>query len=130
MAVLEALHEHPHSDAARIFDLVQSKIATTSIQAIYNNLNALVEHEIIREIKPMGHLSLYETRTGDNHHHIICRSCEKVMDANCQECAPCLKPENDYGFIIDEAEVIFWGTCPSCKKSLSENKKGAKNAKV
>lgn len=90
----------------------------------------MVEHEIIREIKPMGQLSLYETRTGDNHHHIICKSCDRVMDANCTGNPPCLKPENDYGFVIEEAEVIFWGICPSCKKSLNKNKKGARNAKI
>ncbi len=115
LAVLQALEAHPHSDANRIFESVQSKISSASRQAIYNNLNALVEHGIIREIKPKGQASLYETRINDNHHHIICRNCNLVMDTDCRAHAPCLKPVHDHGFAIDEAEIIFWGTCPDCK---------------
>lgn len=115
LAVLEALHQCPHSDAGVIFDLVKGRIATTSMQAIYNNLNALVEHGIIREIKPKGQPSLYETRTGDNHHHIVCRSCNKIADADCQTGMPCLVPVDNHGFAIHEAEVIFWGICPVCQ---------------
>lgn len=127
LALLEALHDNPHSDAATIFEIVHRKIATTSKQAIYNNLNTLVECGIVREIKPKGHVSLYETRTGDNHHHIVCRSCERVFDTDCHDCAPCLTPKDSHGFVIDEAEVIFWGTCPSCQKN--QNVKGKHNAK-
>ncbi len=117
LAVLDALHDHPHSDAARIFDIVQKTIATTSIQAVYNNLNALVDHGIVREIKPKGRVSLYETRTNDNHHHVVCRNCDSVMDTDCRGCAPCLSASDDHGFMIDEAEVIFWGICPNCQKT-------------
>ena len=113
LAVLDALEKHPHSEAGVLFEVVHKKIKTTSKQAIYNNLNMLVEHGIIREIKPKGQPSLYETRIDDNHHHIVCRSCQKVMDTDCHSFAPCLSPENNHGFVIDEAEVIFWGTCPS-----------------
>ena len=120
LAVLEVLHGCPHSDASAIFDAVLEKVPTTSIQAVYNNLNALVEHGIVREIKPKGHVSLYETRTGDNHHHIVCRSCEQVMDTDCKGCAPCITPADDHGFQVDEAEVIFWGTCPSCQMSKTK----------
>lgn len=116
MGVLEELHRHPHSDAARIFELVQKKIATASLQAVYNNLNTLVEHGIVREIKPMGRVSLYETRVDDNHHHVVCRHCDNVMDTDCHGCAPCLTPADTHGFAIDEAEVIFWGICPDCQK--------------
>ncbi len=123
LAVLEALHDRPHSDAASVFNMVQEKISTTSIQAIYNNLNTLAENGIIREIKPKGSVSLYETRTGDNHHHLVCRSCDHVMDTYCQGCAPCLSPADDQGFIVDEAEVIFWGTCPTCIKSNQKRRK-------
>ena len=116
LAVLEALHKHPHSDAATIFSFVQRKIRSASKQAIYNNLNTLVEHGIVREIKPKGRPSLYDTRTGDNHHHIVCRHCQVIVDTDCLDVSPCLVPKDDHGFIIDEAEVILWGACPSCQK--------------
>jgi len=119
LAVLEALQAQPHSEAGHIFDLVKEKITTTSKQAIYNNLNTLVEHEIVREIKPKGRPSLYETRTGDNHHHIVCRHCNLIMDTDCFGVAPCLEPMDNHGFIIDEAEVVFWGFCPSCQKDTT-----------
>lgn len=117
LAVLEALNDHPHVDAAFLYEKVQEKISTASKQAIYNNLNTLVEHGIVREIKPKGHASLYETRAGDNHHHIVCRKCNLVRDTDCKGEAPCLTPTDDHGFVLDEAEVIFWGLCPSCQTS-------------
>jgi len=123
LAVLDALNHHPHSDAARILELIQKKISTASLQAVYNNLNALVMHGLIREIKPKGLVSLYETRTGDNHHHVVCRNCDCVMDTDCKGCAPCLAPADDYGFILDEAEIIFWGLCPKCQHKKKEKSK-------
>lgn len=122
LAVLGALDKHPHADAARIFSVVQKTIPTASLQAVYNNLNTLVEHGIIREIKPRGHLSLYETRTADNHHHVVCRACDRVMDTDCKGCAPCLSPADNHGFAVDEAEVIFWGLCPQCQKKNKNSK--------
>lgn len=116
LAVLEALRMHPHAEAVQIFDLVKHTIKTTSKQAIYNNLNTLVEHGIVREIKPMGRPSLYETRVGDNHHHLVCRKCQLIIDTDCLDAAPCLTPTHTHGFVIDEAEVILWGTCPACQK--------------
>jgi Fur family ferric uptake transcriptional regulator len=116
LAVLEALYEHPHADAARIFDEVRKKTPSATIQAVYNNLNTLAGKGIIREIKPKGQASLYETRVGDNHHHIVCRNCGAVMDADCPSCAPCMLPADSRGYVVDEAEVIFWGICPSCQK--------------
>ena len=123
LAVLEALHKHPHSDATTIFTIVHKKIATASKQSIYNNLNTLVECGIVREIKPKGQPSLYETRIGDNHHHIVCKSCHKVMDTECHAFAPCLSPMNNHGFVIDEAEVTFWGICPICQKTTTKRRK-------
>jgi Fur family transcriptional regulator, stress-responsive regulator len=120
LAVLESLVQHPHSDAVKIYEIVRAKISTTSKQAIYNNLNTLVEEGLVREIKPKGQSSLFETRTGDNHHHIMCKSCNMIMDTDCHSHAPCLEPKKDHGFVIEEAEIIFWGTCPSCHK---KNKK-------
>ena len=122
LAVLETLHANPHSDADQIFNLVKHRISTTSKQAIYNNLSTLVEHDIIREIKPKGRSSLYETRVGDNHHHIICRQCKLIVDTECFDSAPCLKPMYNQDFIIDEAEVIFWGVCPACQNTNQKEK--------
>ena len=115
MAVLDVLHDTPHSEASHIFEQVRAKVQAASLQAVYNNLNTLVEHGIVREIKPKGRPSLYETRIGDNHHHLVCRKCEMIMDVDCKDVAPCLTPKHDHGFVIDEAEVIFWGLCPNCK---------------
>lgn len=126
LALLEALGEAPHSEAAKIFDLVQQKIPSVTIQAVYNNLHALTEAKIVREIKPMGQVSLYETRVGDNHHHVVCRACNSVMDTDCLGCAPCLVPANNHGFQVDEAEVIFWGYCPRCQKSQTKTKENKK----
>ena len=120
LAVLEALHDCPHADASKIFELVEQRIPTATIQAVYNNLGTLTETGIIREIKPKGHVSLYETRVGDNHHHIVCKGCGHVMDTDCHGCAPCLSPAESHGFAVEEAEVIFWGVCPDCQKSKKE----------
>ena len=115
VALLDMLAKYPHSDAARLFDKVKNKISTTSIQAIYQNLNTLVENEIVREIKPRGEVSLYEMELNDNHHHIVCRKCREVFDTACKKVAPCLSPVDDHGFVVDEAEVIFWGVCSKCQ---------------
>ena len=123
LAVLEVLQHHPHSDAELIYQHVKEEIATTSKQAIYNNLSALVEKGILREIIPKGRSSLYETRVNDNHHHLICRECQSVTDVACESDAPCLHVDKQHGYEIDEAEIVFWGTCPTCF-SLSNNKKG------
>ena len=120
MAVLEALKTHPHSDADQIFNVIITKIPSTSKQAIYQNLKALTEQAIIREIKPKGRSSLYETRVNDNHHHLVCRKCNAVEDTDCFDYAPCLEPMHDHGFAIDEAEVIFWGLCSDCQNNNSK----------
>ena len=122
LAVLETLHHCPHSDAQTIFTAVQKMIPSITIQAVYNNLNALTGSGIIQEIKPKGKASLYETRVGDNHHHIVCRTCGRIEDKPCVASAPCVAPDNEHGFIVDEAEVIFWGVCPACQKSKSKSK--------
>ncbi|MDY0030230.1 MAG: Fur family transcriptional regulator [Pseudobdellovibrionaceae bacterium] len=122
LSLLEAIEEQPHSDANVIFANVQRKIPSVTIQAVYNNLNALSDAGIIREIKPKGSSSLYETRIDDNHHHVICRSCGKIGDTECKGCAPCLVPTDSHGFQLDEAEVVFWGLCPQCQKSYHKQK--------
>lgn len=117
LAVLELLDDYPHSDAAQIFEALRKRIPAATIQAVYNNLSVLVAVGLIREIKPKGRSSLYETRVDDNHHHIVCRKCSSVMDTDCKGHAPCLSPANSHGYTVDEAEVIFWGICPACQKS-------------
>lgn len=121
LAVLEAIENHPHSDADTIFTAVRESIGTTSKQAIYHNLATLVSHGIIREIKPKGRPSLYEARIDDNHHHIVCRSCGVIMDTICiADARSCLTPAEDHGFVIDEAEITFWGLCPACQTTSDE----------
>lgn len=117
LAVLDAIENYAHSEAETIFNVVRDKIRTTSKQAIYHNLNTLVEHGLIREIKPKGRASLYETRVNDNHHHLVCKNCQAVVDTDCFDAAPCLKPMDKHGFIVEEAEVTFWGLCPACQNS-------------
>ncbi|MYI90597.1 MAG: transcriptional repressor [Rhodobacteraceae bacterium] len=115
LAVLEALNENPHSEASRIFQAVQDKLHTASIQAVYKNLNAFVEHGLIKEFRPKGMSAIYETRVGDNHHHLVCRSCGLIEDTDCIDTAPCLTSTDPKDFKIDEAEIIFWGICPTCQ---------------
>ncbi len=115
LAVLRAVARRPHSTADVIAEEVRADIGAISRQAVYDTVSMLVEKGIIRRIQPAGSPALYEDRVGDNHHHIICRSCGNAVDVACAVGeAPCLTPDADAGFEIEEAEVIFWGTCPAC----------------
>jgi len=118
-AVLEAIDfEGKHRDAEFIVTAARRRIPSLSRQAVYDNLNALVAAGVIRRIEPAGRPALYETRVGDNHHHLICRQCYATVDIDCAVgAAPCLEPVNDHGFVIDEAEVVYWGICPSCQQT-------------
>ncbi len=129
LSLLEVVQAHPHSDANVIYTAVKQRIPTATIQAIYNNLNALTHAGIIREIKPKGHVSLYETRVNDNHHHVICRGCGKIEDTHCMGCAPCLAPADNHGFAVDEAEVVFWGKCPQCQQDKINHKEEYNDSK-
>ena len=118
IAVLRAVARHPHGTADVIAEEVRGEIGAISRQAVYNVLGMLVENGLIRRIQPAGSPTLYEDRVGDNHHHLICRSCGKTADVSCAVGhAPCLSAGDDSGFQIDEAEVIYWGTCPECQKA-------------
>lgn len=115
LAVLRVLEDHPHSDTATIIDAVRSQLDSVSHQAVYDCLGALTDAGIVRRIQPAGSLARYEIWRGDNHHHIVCRSCGNVADVPCATgSAPCLDASEDHGFTIDEAEVIYWGQCPTC----------------
>lgn len=120
-AVLEVLAEHPHSTAAAIEAHVVQRIGHVSTQAIYDVLSACTGVGLVRRIEPAGTAALYETRTGDNHHHLVCRSCGEVHDVDCVVGAhPCLTPEADADFEITEAEVVFWGYCPRCRERRTD----------
>ncbi len=115
LAVLRAVAERPHATAETIAGEVRERIGTISRQAVYDALGMLVKRGLLRRIQPAGSPTLYEDRTGDNHHHLICRTCGKTQDVDCATgAAPCLTAAGDSGFRIDEAEVIYWGTCPDC----------------
>lgn len=117
LAVLKAVEARPHSTADAIAEQVRKEIGSVSRQAIYNVLGALAEKGLIRRIQPSGSPALYEDRVGDNHHHLICRTCGKTVDVDCSVGhAPCLHAVDDAGFQIDEAEVLYWGVCPECQK--------------
>jgi Fur family transcriptional regulator, stress-responsive regulator len=118
MAVLRAVAAHPHATVDAIAADVRTSIGTVSQQAVYDAVGLLVKKGLIRRIQPAGSPALYEDRVGDNHHHVICRSCGKATDVDCAVGeAPCLTPAQATGYLIDEAEVIYWGTCPGCLPS-------------
>lgn len=120
LATLRAVSGRPHSTADVIAEDVRADIGAISRQAVYDTLGLLVEKGLIRRIQPARSLALYEDRVGDNHHHLICRSCGRTVDVDCAVGeAPCLTAADDSGFQIDEAEVIYWGTCPDCLAEAS-----------
>ena len=115
LAVMRAVAERQHATADAIAEDVRASIGTISKQAVYDALGLLVKRGLIRRIQPAGSPTLYEDRIGDNHHHLICRSCGMTVDVDCAVGhAPCLTAEEEHGFRIDEAEVIYWGLCPDC----------------
>ena len=114
LAMLETLNQKPHIEASTLLVHIKDKIKTTSIQAVYKNLKILVAHEVIREVKSYNMSSLYEIYD-NNHHHLICRSCGHIEDTHCLEATPCLTPSDPKEFQVHEAEIIFWGYCPTCQ---------------
>lgn len=115
LAVMAAVNAHPHAETEVVLTAVREELPGVSRQAVYDVLRALTEVGLIRRIQPSGHVSLYETRVSDNHHHLVCRVCGDVRDVDCAVGqAPCLQAATDHGFLIDEAEVIYWGVCPAC----------------
>jgi Fe2+ or Zn2+ uptake regulation protein len=120
LAVLRAVTGHPHSAADEIYAIVRADLGAVSRQAVYDALGALTDKGILRRIEPAGSPARYETRTGDNHHHVICRVCGRTVDVDCAIGAtPCLTAADDSGYEIDEAEVVYWGRCPECVATAS-----------
>ena len=122
LAVMRAVSSRPHSTADELIEDVRSVIGSISRQAVYDTLGVLVEKNLVRRIQPAGSAARYEDRVDDNHHHLICRGCGKMYDIDCAVgVKPCLTADDDHGFEIDEAEVIYWGRCPTCQKSRTDN---------
>ncbi|WP_372728729.1 Fur family transcriptional regulator [Nocardioides sp.] len=115
VAVLNAVHAHPHADTDLIYAAVRADLGEVSHQAVYDVLRALTGAGLVRRIQPTNSVARYESRVGDNHHHVVCRSCGLIADVDCAVgTTPCLTASEDHGFSIDEAEVIYWGQCPTC----------------
>ena len=120
LAVLGAVHTHPHADTETIIGAVREHLPEVSHQAVYDSLHTLTAAGLVRRIQPSGSVSRYESRIADNHHHVVCRSCGVIADVDCAVgAAPCLTAADDSGFVIDEAEVIYWGLCPDCSTARS-----------
>jgi Fur family ferric uptake transcriptional regulator len=120
VALLETVRDGDHLGAEAIASGVRDRVGHISLQAVYEALHALTEAGLVRRIEPAGHPARYEGRVGDNHHHIVCRSCGTVADVDCAVGdAPCLTASDDHGFAIDEAEVVYWGLCPGCSTGRS-----------
>ncbi|WP_350281749.1 Fur family transcriptional regulator [Kribbella sp. HUAS MG21] len=120
MAVLRAVHQHPHADTEGIIRATRDELPDVSHQAVYDVLRALADAGLVRRIQPAGSVARYEARVGDNHHHLVCRSCGAIVDVDCAVGhAPCLTASDDGGFVVDEAEVVYWGLCPTCAAGTS-----------
>lgn len=125
LAVLRAVAARPHSTAAEIDAAVRAQIGAISLQGVYDALGTLTDRGIIRRIQPAGSPARYEGRVGDNHHHLICRSCGRMVDVDCAVGeAPCLTASDASGYEIDEAEVIYWGRCPDCVSASQGERRG------
>jgi len=121
MAVLDAVYTHSHADTDSIIRAVRDDLPDVSHQTVYDALNALTATGLVRRIQPSGSVARYESRVGDNHHHVVCRVCGVIADVDCAVGeAPCLTASDDNGFSIDEAEVIYWGVCPECSTARSD----------
>lgn len=119
-AVLSAVARIPHADTASIIQAARLAVPDMSHQAVYDALRTLTGAGLLRCIEPAGTSARYEARTGDNHHHLICRSCGVIVDVDCSAGeAPCLSPADGQGFVVDEAEVVYWGRCPACASAES-----------
>lgn len=115
VAVLNALEQHPHADVDTLSEVARGALGAVSTQAVYDVLRVLVGSGIVRRIEPAGSPARFELRVADNHHHAVCRSCGAIADVDCAVGErPCLEASDSHGFVIDEAEVIYWGTCPAC----------------
>ncbi len=127
LAVLRAVSARPHCTAAQVVEDVRAEISAVSRQAVYDALGLLTDKGVLRRIQPAGSSARYEDRVGDNHHHLICRECGDTIDVACAVGkAPCMEVDDARGYEIDEAEVVYWGTCPRCQ-TAGRAKQGKRN---
>ncbi len=120
IAVLRAVEENPHATADQVAHCVRNRLGAVSTQAVYDTLALFTRDGLVRRFEPAGSPARYETRVGDNHHHAACRRCGAIVNVDCPTGSPpCLTPPQAHGFLIDEAEVIFWGLCPSCQQATT-----------
>jgi Fur family ferric uptake transcriptional regulator len=120
MAVLGAVTEMPHVEVQQVVDAVTERLGGVSRQSVYDALATMATAGLVRRIEPAGSVARYEARVGDNHHHVVCRSCGAAADVDCAVgSAPCLDPVDAHGFVLDEAEVTYWGICPRCQARSS-----------
>jgi len=116
IAVLQSVHSHPHADTDAVLAATRGLLPSVSHQAVYDVLRALTDAGLVRRIQPAGSVARYEARVGDNHHHVVCRGCGAIADVDCATGeAPCLEASDDAGYVIDEAEVVYWGRCSACR---------------
>ena len=131
IAVLRAVHLAPHATADEVAVAAHGTIGSISRQSVYNTLGAFVERGIVRRIQPIGSVARYEDRVGDNHHHVVCRTCGAIADVQCAVGhRPCLSASETHGFVIDEADVSYWGLCPSCSRRTSKRSKPSTSSKA
>ncbi len=129
LAVLAALREAPHATVDQLARSAGARVGTLSMQAVYDILHAFHGVALVRRIEPAGSPARFETRVGDNHHHLICRDCGVTVDVNCTVGeAPCLAPDESAGFEVDEAEIIFWGRCSDCRERRERSARGSGRA--
>ena len=131
LAVLRAVEAHPHATAEAVRDAAQAEIGAISLQSVYDALGALAGQDVIRRIQPAGSPARFEDRVGDNHHHLICRHCGRVVYVDCAVgAAPCLTAADAKGYEIEEAEVIYWGRCPSCRPKVGKPRAGSRRPRT
>jgi Fur family ferric uptake transcriptional regulator len=124
VAVLAAVHDHPHADTDSIIGAVRGDLGGVSHQAVYDVLRVLTSAGLVRRIEPAGSVARYEARVGDNHHHVVCTSCGAIADVDCAVgFTPCLTAADDSGYEIGEAEIIYWGRCPECQSNSTTREK-------
>jgi Fur family ferric uptake transcriptional regulator len=124
LAVMAVTREKGHVDADEVAAVVRERLGAVSTQTVYDALHTLADHGLLRKIEPAGSPMLFEARTGDNHHHVVCRRCHAIADVDCARGeAPCLDASNPAGYVIDEAEVTYWGLCPACQAHEERGKK-------
>ena len=125
LAVMRAVQTQPHGTADDVAESVRAEIGAISRQAVYDALGALSDRGLLRRIQPAGSPARYEQRVGDNHHHLVCRSCGRMVDVDCaMGAAPCLTAANGTGFTVEEAEITFWGRCPDCQRATTATSEG------